>query len=100
MREYHIYILASWTRVLYVGVTSNIRMRIAEHRAGKVRGFSAQYRVTRLVYAESTPHVLVALAREKQIKGWARHKKLALIESLNPEWLDLASEWFDGSGTG
>jgi putative endonuclease len=82
--------MASASRRLYVGVTGHLSRRVHEHRTGEIDGFTKKYHMTRLVYAESTSEVLSALVREKQIKGWIRAKKIALIESLNPDWRDLA----------
>ena len=88
MRQYWVYILASRSRVPYTGMTNNLELRVAQHREGKV-GFTAKYRVHRLVYCESTNDVMAAIAREKQIKAWTRAKRVALIESVNPTWDDL-----------
>jgi putative endonuclease len=93
MRTYHVYILASRSGVLYVGVTSDLARRVAQHRAGSPAGFSRRYHVHRLVHVEEAPTARVAIAREKQIKGWSRAKKLALIASTNPTWRDLAADW-------
>jgi putative endonuclease len=89
MRTYYVYILASRSRCLYVGVTNDLRRRMAEHRAGGV-AFTARYRCSRLVHVDTTPDVRSAIAREKQLKRWRRAKKLALIERMNPGWEDLA----------
>jgi putative endonuclease len=89
-RRFHVYILASRSRRLYVGVTGSLTRRIAQHRNGEIKGFSKKYQMVRLVYVEETTDPGVAIRREKQIKGWLRRKKLDLIESLNPEWRDLA----------
>ena len=94
VRTYHVYILASRYRVLYVGCTSALARRIAQHRARMFRGFTSRYNVTRLVYLEETNDVRVAIARERQIKGSTRCRKLALIESTNPRWRDLARDYF------
>jgi putative endonuclease len=99
--RFFVYVLAN-TRgvrpVLYTGVTNNLERRLAEHRL-LPSGFAARYRVTRLVYFEWTTDVRAAIAREKQIKGWTRKKKVALIERANPLWRDLASiEPGDSSG--
>jgi putative endonuclease len=80
--------------VLYTGVTNNIVRRIFEHR-GSQSSFSRRYRVTKLVYFETIPRALTAIAREKQLKAWSRSKKVELIEKTNPMWLDLATDWFD-----
>jgi putative endonuclease len=91
MRRYWVYILANRSKTLYVGVTNCINSRVAQHKAKAVPGFTARYGIDRLVYAEEHPHIIDAIAREKQIKGWRRAKKTALIEHDNPEWLDLGS---------
>ena len=98
MRVYYVYILASRSRRLYVGVTRDLARRLAEHRVGTSPGFSRRYRIDRLVYFEDTRDVRVAIAREKQIKGWGRRKKVELIESVNAGWLDLAADWFREDG--
>jgi putative endonuclease len=88
---YYVYIVTglSLRRVLYVGVTSNLASRIDAHQRGEVPGFTARYRLRKLVYAEAFTHVRDAIAREKQLKGWRRERKLALIESVNPTWTEL-----------
>ena len=91
MKTYHVYILASASRVLYVGVTGDLLRRVHEHKEKKVPGFTARYRVTELVYFEAFGDARLAIAREKQIKGWLRVKKIALIESFNPQWKDLSA---------
>ena len=88
MRTYWVYILASKSRRTYIGVTNNLPHRVAVHRGGGV-ATTARYRLYRLVYAESTNDVRAAIRREKQLKGWLRSKKLALISSVNPAWDDL-----------
>ena len=93
MRQYYIYILASKSRTLYVGVTNDLERRIYEHRTGHC-SFTSKYRVRRLVYFEVTGNSMAAIAREKQIKAWRREKRLALISANNPAWDDLAAEWF------
>lgn len=91
MKTYYVYIMASRKNgTLYIGVTSNIVRRIEEHRQGVVEGFTKRYDVKILVYLEQTNEVLVALAREKQLKKWNRAWKIRLIEEMNPEWKDLA----------
>jgi putative endonuclease len=91
MREYHVYILASRSRTLYVGVTNNLTLRIAQHRNGECT-FTSRYNVHRLVFVESTSDVHAAIAREKQIKGYSRKKKLALVNAMNPAWEELMPE--------
>ncbi len=93
-RTFYVYILANRSRTLYVGVTNNIHRRILDHRQGKASDFTRQYMVRRLVYVESTTDVRAAIRREKEIKGWLREKKIALIEATNPDWEDLAAPWF------
>ena len=88
MRTYYVYILASRSRNLYIGVTNNLVRRLSIHREGKVAS-TARYRIVRLVFAESTEDVRAAIAREKQLKGWRRARKLALIAAGNPGWDDL-----------
>ena len=94
-RIYATYILASRSRVLYIGSTSDLIRRMYEHRSGAVKGFTQRYDVTRLVYYEQTPNSRAAVEREREIKGWRREKKLRLIESVNAGWLDLAEDWFE-----
>jgi putative endonuclease len=95
-KKYHVYILASRSRTLYVGVTNDLERRVDEHKRGLLPGFTSRYRVSRLVYFEATENVESAIAREKEIKRWRREKKVALIESSNPTWDDLAAEWPEG----
>jgi putative endonuclease len=92
-RTFFVYILTNPSRVLYVGVTSHLVRRLFEHRSGAVPGFSTTHQIYRLVYYESTSDAISAIAREKQLKGWKRIRKLRLIESMNPEWKDLAEGW-------
>lgn len=94
-REYYVYLLASRSGVLYVGVTNDLQRRVWEYRSGAADGFTKRYRVHRLVWFESGGDVVSAIEREKQIKAWRRGKKVALIEAGNPAWDDLAEEWFD-----
>jgi putative endonuclease len=90
MRAFYVYILASVNRkVMYVGVTNNLDNRVAEHRSGKGSAFTQRYRVHTLVHAEEYRYVEDAIAREKEIKGWRRSKKDALVETTNPTWADL-----------
>jgi putative endonuclease len=91
MAEFFVYILASRSRRLYVGVTNNLLVRIAQHRAG-ASAFTARYRIWRLVHCEQTLDVRSAIAREKQLKAWTRAKRIALIEQCNPAWDDLAGD--------
>ncbi len=91
-RTYWIYILASHSRRIYVGVTGDLLRRIMEHRT-EPPGVAARYRTDKLVYFESAPNPRDAIAREKELKGWRREKKVALIEEWNRGWLDLAADW-------
>ena len=91
--QYFVYILASATRRLYVGVTNDLIRRVSEHKSGIASRFTHRYGITRLVCIESTNSIRDAIAREKQIKGWLRCKKIALIEAQNPGWADLSDEW-------
>ena len=95
---YYTYILASRSRTLYTGVTNNITRRVWEHREGLISGFTSKYRIHRLVWYEATRDVRRAIAREKEIKGWLREKKIKLIEAQNPTWKDLAEPWFPPVG--
>ena len=91
---YFVYILSNWDdSVLYIGVTSNLERRLYEHRSGLVDGFTKKYNVHKLVYYEHTSDVYSAISREKQLKKWTRAKKNALIERMNPEWMDLSLAW-------
>jgi putative endonuclease len=87
---YFVYILASVKRTLYIGVTNDLRRRVYEHKTGAIPGFTARYKVNRLVYFEPAEEAIAAIAREKQLKGWLRQRKLDLIEAANPEWEDLS----------
>ena len=83
------------SKTLYTGVTNNLIRRVYEHKNKLVPEFTQKYNITLLVYYEETPDVYAAIAREKQIKGWLRQKKIDLIESVNPNWQDLSSKWYD-----
>jgi putative endonuclease len=90
---YHIYMMASASGVLYLGVTNDLERRVAEHKAGMKIAFSSKYKTVKLVYFEAFGDVREAIAREKQIKRWRREKKVWLIEAGNPEWKDLSEEF-------
>ncbi len=94
MRHFYVYILASKSRVLYIGVTNDIHRRVWEHKRNEFPGFSSKYRVHRLVYYETFKYVGNAIAREKALKGWLRCRKVALIASSNPTWEDLSEGWY------
>ncbi len=90
---YYIYILTNkYNKVLYGGVTNDLIRRIYEHKNSLADGFTAKYKVHKLVYYDCTEDVISAITREKQIKGWTREKKIKLIESMNPDWKDLWSD--------
>jgi putative endonuclease len=95
--RYFVYILASRSRKLYVGVTNDLERRLFEHKQKLADGFTKQYHIDRLVHFEETNDVMSAIEREKQIKGWLRGKKVALIESGNPTWEDLSEAWYKPS---
>lgn len=91
---YYVYLLTNWNnQVLYVGVTNNLKRRLYEHQHQLVEGFTQKYNVHKLIYFETTTEVKSAIAREKQIKGWTREKKNALVNSSNPDWHDLSLDW-------
>ncbi len=79
--------------MLYTGVTRDLHRRVWQHKTGSIPGFTSRYKATRLVWYELTPNSRAAIAREQQIKGWKRERKLVLIEAMNPEWQDLADSW-------
>ncbi len=87
--HFYVYLLASRSRTSYCGVTNDLLRRVEEHRSGEYDGFTAKYRIHRLVYYEHFQYVSTAVAREKEIKGWLRPRKITLIEADNPTWLDL-----------
>ena len=92
-KEYYVYIMTNKSRTLYTGVTNDLMRRVYEHKNKLVKGFTSKYNIQYLVYYEMTTNIHTAIAREKQIKGWLRTKKIALIETANPEWTDLAAGW-------
>ncbi len=104
-KSYCVYILGSLSGTLYIGMTSTLYKRIFIHKSHLREGFTSRYEVDRLLYVESYDDVHKAIAREKQLKGWRRDRKIALFERVNPHWLDLAKDWypetkvqFDGRG--
>jgi putative endonuclease len=96
MRPFFVYIMASRSRVLYIGITSDIWRRVWEHKNDALPGFTSKYRVHRLVYFETFKYVGNAIAREKRLKGRLRDRKVELIRCANPTWEDLSEDWFDG----
>jgi len=93
---YYVYIMANWNNtVIYTGVTNDLGRRVYEHKNKLLEGFTEKYNINKLVYYDSTTDAHAAIAYEKQIKGWKRARKNALIETANPQWRDLA---LDGEG--
>jgi len=88
--SFYTYMMASDSGVLYVGVTNNLAVRVAQHKDKLVPGFTQKYNVIKLVWYEPHSNIRAAIAREKQIKGWGRIKKIRLIEERNPGWCDLS----------
>ena len=88
---YYVYVLASRSRNLYIGVTRDLDRRISEHKHKLIPGFTSRYKIDRLVYYETYGRVMSAIAREKELKGWRRERKIALIERENPTWDDLST---------
>ncbi len=97
MIEYYVYIMSNKRGTLYTGVTNDLEQRVYQHKNKLIEGFTKRYNITQLVYFESSDDVTAAIAREKQIKGLLRSKKIELIKTLNPQWKDLSEGWFDNS---
>jgi len=95
MKQYYVYIMTNRSGTLYTGVTNDLMRRVYEHKKKLVEGFIQKYNLTQLVYYEMTESVESAISREKQIKGWLRRKKIALIESMNSYWKDLSERWYE-----
>jgi putative endonuclease len=94
MPSYYVYIMASKSRTLYTGLTNDLERRVFEHKNKLIEGFTSKYNISKLVWFEEFEDVDKAIEGEKRIKGWRRSKNIGLIESANPQWLDLAAEWF------
>ena len=94
-KSFYVYILASYTQRLYIGLTSDLEGRIWEHRTKATPGHTSKYNIDRLVHIEEFAHADDAIARERQLKGWSRQKKIDLVIRENPTWKDLAIELFD-----
>jgi putative endonuclease len=94
-KEFFLYIMTNNPKsaVLYTGVTGNLARRVWQHKSKMIQGFTSRYNLTQLVYYERFFYPGAAIAREKEIKGWRRSKKIKLIESMNPRWEDLAKDW-------
>ena len=94
-RSYWVYVLTNKPKgTLYVGVTNSLETRIWQHKSKAIEGFSKRYGLDRLVYFEEFRDVNRAIAREKELKGWLRVKKIALVEAGNPAWRDLSAGWY------
>jgi putative endonuclease len=94
-KQYYVYIMTNKSGTLYTGMTSNIKKRVYDHKNKLIPGFTEKYNINRLVYYETFDDVYSAIAREKTIKGWLRKKKIELIQKTNPDWKDLARDWYD-----
>lgn len=94
-KTFYVYIMASKTGTLYVGMTDNIKRRVYEHKHHLIPGFTDKYKVEWLVYLETINDPASAINREKQIKAWRREKKVKLIDSVNSQWNDLSRDWYD-----
>lgn len=95
MKTFYVYIMASESGTLYVGVTNNIKKRVWEHKNHLLPGFTEKYRIEKLLYFETIGDPISDINREKQIKKWRREKKIKLIDSENPNWNDLSQDWYD-----
>ena len=94
-KQYYVYIMTNKSGTLYTGMTNNIKKRVYDHKNKLIPGFTEKYNINRLVYYETFDDVYSAIAREKTIKGWLRKKKIELIQKTNPDWKDLAKDWYD-----
>jgi len=99
MKTYYVYIATNASGTLYTGVTSNLLRRAGEHKGGYGCSFTSKYNIDRVIYAETSLDVRLAIAREKQIKNWRREKKLALINTLNPLWKEILKDPSTSVGT-
>ena len=97
-KSYFVYILASLSGTLYIGVTNDLHSRAWQHKQHEIEGFTKEYGADRLVYWETFYDVRNAIDREKQLKGWRREKKITLIEKSNSQWRDLSREWYESRG--
>ena len=89
-KTYYVYIMTNFAKTLYVGVTNNLERRVYEHKNKLMKGFTTRYNINKLVYFEESSDAKVAISREKELKGWLRKRKIALIEDQNPMWDDLS----------
>ena len=95
MATYYVYMMTKRTRRLYIGVTNDLQRRVYEHKHRLVPGFTSKYFLGRLVYFEDTNDMGVAIARDKELKGWRRWKKVHLIQTMNPQCSDLSRDWIE-----
>jgi putative endonuclease len=93
MADFYVYIMSNPSRTLYTGVTNDLERRVAEHKQGDTKGFTSRYQLNMLVWYDTLPDAAQAIETEKRIKTWRRSKKIALFETMNPLWLDLAENW-------
>ena len=95
MNLYYVYVMTNRAKTLYIGVTTDLKRPVYEHKQKLTEGFTSKYNINKLVVYETTSDIKSAITREKQLKGWSRKKKIKLIESKNPEWDDLSSGWYE-----
>lgn len=95
MKSYYVYIMSNQSGTLYVGMTNNIKRRVYQHKKHLIPGFAEKYNIKHLLYVETVSDPLSAIGREKQIKKWRREKKLAIIDSQNPDRKDLSQDWYE-----
>ena len=93
--QYYIYIMTNASKTLYTGVTNDLERRVREHKTGTGSKFTSGYRIHKLAYYETYDDIRQAIVREKQIKGWLRSRKIAMIEERNPQWRDLSVDWLE-----
>jgi putative endonuclease len=96
-RNYYVYIMTNKSGTLYIGVTNNIKRRVYQHKNKLADGFTKKYKIQYLLYFETFDSVYSAIAREKNLKGFIRKKKIELINSVNPKWEDLSKDWYEDS---
>ena len=95
MKQFYVYIMTNRSKTLYIGVTNDLWRRVYEHKNKLIEGFTKKYNLNKLVYYEIHNEINRGILREKQLKGWSRIKKIKLIESQNPFWLDLSDDWYN-----
>ena len=95
MKNYYIYIMTSQSGTMYIGMTNDINKRVYQHKNHLIPGFTDKYNVDQLLYVETTSDPVSAIRREKQLKKWRREKKVALVDSQNPDWKDLSEGWYE-----